>query len=173
MTSHRRVHTKYAWDRKFTDNASEYEVARLNHFTNHFYKHHRLYRILGVERHTWCENIALRGKILMDRLEDTGSKQYKEIEYATKRLSNVQSRLYYDQDGDQETRGNLYLSKSQKDYWDHMREPENMTRDGDVYYTKTELAKLASLKDEHGAASGKLSTHNQFGSARTWNPYLI
>jgi len=170
MRSHRRVHTKYTWGREFTDHANENQVARLNWITNDFYKHHHLYRILGVERHTRTKDIAAQGELLM-KGADPATKQYKELEIATKRLSNFLSRDLYDDNGDWNPRTQSFASESQKEDWTHMRKPENLY--DDVYYSRKELAILASMKDEHGAASGKLSTHNQFGSARTWNPYLI
>ena len=172
MTSHRRVHTKYAWDRKFTDHANENQVARLNHITNDFYKHHRLYRILGVERHTRQEDIAAKGKSKMGGL-DPASQQYKDLENATKLLTNWRSREFYDREGDWDPRTESCAPESRQDAWDRMREPENLWRHGEVTYSKKELDILASMKHEHGAASGKLSTHNQFGSASTWNPYFI
>jgi len=173
MTSRSPSQTRWAWDRHFTDNANKHQIARLNRITNDFYKHHEFYRILGVERHTAFKDIAERGESLMSVLVP-GSEQYEKIKKATKCLTDETLRKFYNDEGD----GNMktedgYASESQREYWAYMRKPENQLRHGDVTYSKKELAIFASMKHGHGAASGKLSTHNQFGSASTWNPYFI
>jgi len=149
----------------------------MNEITNDFYKHHQFYRILGVERHTKIEDIEKRAKLLMSSLP-SGSQQYKVVETATKCLTTWMLRKFYDTDGDWDPRTQLRASESQRHDWGYMRDPEDMEPEhmnprNKVRLSKKQLDLLASMKDEHGAASGKLSTHNQFGSASTWNPYLI
>ena len=176
MTSHSARERNYERDRHYPDKPDKYgEVAPPERITNDFYKHHKFYRILAVERHTMPCDIEARGNLLMRGL-DHDSLRYKQLQEAMDCLVNGGGlhRALYDRFGDRQQHDNSYVPEPQREAWRHMRRPEVcLPQDRIVHYTRKRLDILSSMKDARGAASGKLSTHNQFGFASTSNPYLV
>ena len=188
MTSHRAREKNYEWHRQNPGAPDAYgkdeygKVAPPEWRTLKFYQHHKFYRLLGVEYDATRDQIKARGKKLM-RYLNPASERYQELYQAMSCLvyGYHGERTNYDRHGDIQPLHSLHVpaAEGQQEPWYDRRpseyrlpKPQILDR-WNVFEFRKELARLPSTEDAKGAASGKLSTQNQFGFARTWNPYSI
>ena len=156
-----------------------------------FYQNHKFYRILGLEHDAKYAEVTQRATLLLQGVVE-GSDRYYELMPAIHCLTSRSMRPAYDHYGDKgpvppiphempnarwfpriPSENKMFIPEMQQPWdWDFAEFKKEFTKRQNFEQMKKEFKKKHTEKNAGGAASGKLSTHDQLG-ASTFNPYLI